>query len=200
VVAIPASLTLAVFAEPVLWAWTGRQDIAQNAAPALTLYSLGNGILALSAFPAHLQFATGRMRMHVIGNALFVMLLIPSLIVATKAHGTTGAGTAWLASNLIYFLVWVPLVHREFIKGTHLKWLVEDVLFIAIAAICCLVVFSSSSILTHHDTRLRTGLTILMFGGLTVCAAATASSFVRASVYDFLRRSGKVLTKKEISR
>ncbi len=126
VIAIPACLVLAFFAEQVLWVWTGDAHAAAQAAPVLRLYALGNGFLAMAAFPYYLQFAKGDLKLHLIGNAIFVLLLIPSLVWATWQYGAAGAGCAWLGSNTLFFLGWVPLVHRRFVKGLHLQWLVQD--------------------------------------------------------------------------
>ncbi|MDR3455260.1 MAG: oligosaccharide flippase family protein [Rhodoferax sp.] len=127
VIAIPACLTLAFFAEQVLWVWTGDAHAAAQAAPVLRLYALGNGFLAMAAFPYYLQFAKGDLKLHVIGNALFIVLLIPVLIWATLKYGVLGAGFAWLSANAVYFLVWVPKVHGRFVKGLHAQWLLQDV-------------------------------------------------------------------------
>ncbi len=83
VIAIPACLVLAFFAEQVLWVWTGDAHAAAQAAPVLRLYALGNGFLAMAAFPYYLQFAKGDLKLHLIGNAIFILLLIPSLVRAT---------------------------------------------------------------------------------------------------------------------
>ncbi len=126
VIAIPACLVLAFFAEQVLWVWTGDAHAAAQAAPVLRLYALGNGFLAMAAFPYYLQFAKGDLKLHLIGNAIFVLLLLPSLVWATWTYGTIGAGYAWLVSNAIFFFAWVPLVHVRFVKGLHQRWLVRD--------------------------------------------------------------------------
>ncbi|KHD11755.1 polysaccharide biosynthesis protein [Candidatus Thiomargarita nelsonii] len=127
IIAIPASLVLALFSKQVLWVWTGDIDIVNSVTPILTLYALGNGILAFGAFPYYLQYAKGDLTLHLIGSALFVAFLIPSLILATFHYGMMGAGYAWLISNVIYFLFWVPIVHRKFVKGLHYRWLFKDI-------------------------------------------------------------------------
>jgi O-antigen/teichoic acid export membrane protein len=127
VVAIPACLVLAFFSEQVLLVWTGDARVAAQAGPVLRLYALGNGFLAMAAFPYYLQFAKGDLKLHLIGNALFVVLLIPALIWATKQYGVTGAGSVWLGANIVYFLAWVPKVHSRFVKGLHIQWLMCDV-------------------------------------------------------------------------
>jgi O-antigen/teichoic acid export membrane protein len=127
VVATPTALVLVLFAPQVLWAWTGDATLVDKAAPVLRLYALGYGFLVVGAFPYYLQYAKGNLRLHLIGSALFVLLLIPSVIWAATHYGMTGAGWAWLVSNGIYLLVWTPLVHRKFSPGLHAGWLLVDI-------------------------------------------------------------------------
>ena len=180
VIAIPAALVLAFFAEQVLWAWTGDADIARKAAPVLTLYALGNGILALGAFPYYLQFAKGDLRLHMIGNLLFVLLLIPALIWATLHYGATGAGWAWLGANAIYFLAWVPKVHSRFVKGLHVQWLLRDVggivLLTAIAAAL------AHAAVDLQQARAQLAVTLAVLSLVLLAVAAAGSSWIRETI------------------
>ena len=126
-IVIPITLMLAFFSEQVLQAWTGNADIAAKVAPVLSLYAIGNCIVVLGAFPYYLQLAKGNLKMHLIGNALFVLLFIPSLLWASWRFGTTGAGYAWLGAHALLFLLWVPKVHESLVKGLHLSWLSKDI-------------------------------------------------------------------------
>lgn len=170
VIAVPACLVLAFFAEQVLWAWTGDAHAAAQAAPVLRLYALGNGLLAMSTFPYYLQFAKGDLKLHLIGNALFLVLLIPSLVWATWRYGTVGAGYAWLVSNAIYFFAWVPLVHQRFAPSLHRAWLLKDVLRPALAA----VVGAALAALTIDwaSTRGLLVLELLAVGGVLLLLSA----------------------------
>lgn len=127
VTAIPAALVLIFFAPQVLWAWTGDAALVQRAAPVLRLYALGYAFLVVGAFPYYLQYAKGELHLHLIGNVLLVLLLIPSVIWAASYYGMTGAGWAWFVSNLAYFLLWTPLVHKRFALGIHMDWILTDV-------------------------------------------------------------------------
>lgn len=127
VLATPVALVLILFAPQVLWAWTGDAILVNKVAPVLRLYSVGYAFLAVGAFPYYLQYAKGNLRLHLIGNALFVLLLIPSVIWAASHYGMTGAGWAWLLANVIYFLLWPPLVHRKFAPGLHISWQLSDI-------------------------------------------------------------------------
>lgn len=180
VIAIPAALMLAFFAEQVLWAWTGDVEIASKAAPVLTLYALGNGILALSAFPYYLQFAKGDLRLHMIGNCFFLVLLIPTLIWATLQYGVIGAGSAWLGANAVYFLAWVPKMHSRFVKGLHTQWLLRDV-----GAIVLLTVLGTTlthSFVTWPQNRAQIALGIAVMSLAMVVMAAAGSSLVRETI------------------
>jgi O-antigen/teichoic acid export membrane protein len=181
VIALPVSLMLACFAEPLLWAWTGNANTAAHAAPILRLYALGNGILALGAFPYYLQFAKGDVRLHLIGNLLFVVVLIPTVIWATLNFGAIGAGWAWLGANVIYFLFWVPLVHRRFAPGLHGRWFFQDIGPVALVTV--LTAVSAMEFLIHIESRLGLVALLLAIGmavmSLAVLSAAPCRGFVR---------------------
>lgn len=127
-VAGTAALIAGVFAEQVLWVWTGDSDFAASYARVFGLYAIGNGFLALAAFPYYLQFAKGNLKLHFWGNVVFVCLLVPAIVLATMRFGVLGAGVVWAGTNLLFFLLWTPLVHRRFFPRLHRDWLVQDVL------------------------------------------------------------------------
>lgn len=137
-----ATLTIAFFAEPLLFAWTGDREIAINAASILTLYALGNGVLAVSSFPYYLQYALGNLRYHLIGNLVTVITLIPAIVWAASEYGGVGAGWAWFCINSLYLIFWVGFVHYKIEPGLHYKWLVTDFIRIILLPLIFLVSFS----------------------------------------------------------
>ena len=144
VLAAAASLTLALCAEPLLYAWSGDRLLAGATAPALMLYALGNGILTVSSFPYYLQYAKGNLRMHITGSMLFVVFLIPVMSWAADRHGAMGAGWAWLGMNALYLAGWAPLVHHHLHKGLNRPWFVRDVASIAIPLVLAGMVLSQA--------------------------------------------------------
>ena len=180
VITLPACLVLAFFAEPVLWVWTGDAHAAAQAAPVLRLYAMGNGFLSMAAFPYYLQFAKGDLKLHLIGNFIFLVLLIPALIVATLHFGTIGAGYAWLAANAVYFFAWVPVIHKRFERGLHKKWLLIDVAPISLIALVTAVI--AEQVIVWPDGRLAIALTIVAAGIAVLAFAGLASSWLRAEV------------------
>lgn len=180
IAAVPAALVLAFFPEQVLWAWTGDPVVTSKAAPVLTLYAFGNGLLALAAFPYYLQFAKGDLRLHMIGNALFVMIFIPLLIWAANNYGMVGAGYAWIIANLLPFVVWLPIVHRRFVKGLHTKWLLIDVLPIALLPTA--LAFGLQQLLEWPTSRIMVALGLVMIGLMLCIVSAVGSSWVRETI------------------
>lgn len=180
VIAIPATLVLTFFAEQVLWAWTGDADVTQNSSAVLRLYALGNGVLAIGAFPYYLQFAKGDLRLHMIGNAFFVVLLIPILILATLFYGVVGAGCAWLGVNVAYFLIWVPKVHARLVKGLHAKWIRRDVGLISLLSVLGAVL--ANGVVIWPREREQVALYIVILSVVLIFVAAMGSSVIRGAI------------------
>ncbi|QOY93621.1 oligosaccharide flippase family protein [Massilia sp. UMI-21] len=180
VIAIPTSLMLSFFAEHVLWAWTGNMDIAVAASPVLRLYALGNGILALGAFPYYLQYAKGDLKLHMIGNVLFLVILIPSLVWATLNHGMIGAGYAWLGANAVYFLLWVPKVHARFFKGLHARWIARE---IAPSALCSIIAaFSLQALLSWPTGRIEAAVQLAVVSLVCIGTGMLGTTRVRTTL------------------
>jgi O-antigen/teichoic acid export membrane protein len=175
VIAVPIVLVLAFFPSQVLTAWTGQPEVAASAAPVLTLYAVGNGILALAAFPYYLQVARGELTLHVVGNVLFVLLFVPLLLWAVSNFGMIGAGYAWIIANLLPFLVWLPIVHRRYLAGLHFAWLKKD-----IGAIVVLPAISAGLVLRLVDWPSTRGWLVaallVVYLGLTALAAGSSST------------------------
>jgi O-antigen/teichoic acid export membrane protein len=132
VIAGSLAVTMTVCSKSLLFTWTGSLEISESAAPILRLYAIGNGLLALGAFPFYLQYARGNLHYHVIGNAVMMVVLIPAIIVAAIKAGGIGAGWVWVVMNALYLAVWVSYVHSKLEPGLHLKWLIRNVLAVLI--------------------------------------------------------------------
>ena len=177
---------LAFHAEHVLWVWTGDAALAARAAPVLGLYALGNAALAIGAFPYYLQFAEGRLRLHLVGTGLMVALLLPCVVWASSRFGGVGAAGVWLGVNLLYLLLWTPVAHARFLPGMHGCWMAQDVL--PIAALAALAAGACRA-LPWPSTRLNAGMMLVGVSAAVLIASFGASSWARAA----LRRPAQTL-------
>lgn len=178
------TLTFAFCAESLLTVWTGDHSVARQAAPTLILYALGNGVLVISAFPYYLQYAKGNLRLHMIGNAVFVVLFVPTIIWATTTFGSIGAGAVWLGMNLVSFIAWLPLVHRKFEKGLNKKWYFHDVLAIQVPMLFLALIINGW---TNSDL----GRPVQIFWLTLICGGLTFTGLLFSSAArDVIRRKG----------
>jgi len=186
VIAGSVSITLFFYAEPLLWAWTGDEMLAGQAAPVLALYAIGNGILAVSAFPYYLQYAKGDLRLHLIGNAIFVVFLIPLIVWAAGKYGSIGAGYVWFSMNLLVYVIWLPFIHRKFAPGLNMHWYSQDTLAIFLSAL--FMGYLLNETVSIVEGRAWVVCEVIVIGMLVMLAAMLASSEAWRIVKLLIRR------------
>jgi O-antigen/teichoic acid export membrane protein len=165
--------TIAAWPDLVVYAWTGSHEVATRLAPTLTLFALGSGIASFLYLPYVLQFAHGLIRLHVIGTLIFGTLWIPAAVWAAVTFGTVGAGAVWFLGNLLFLLLWVPVVHRRMLSPEERRGLSLQA-FLRVALLAGLLTA------THviDTTRLHqfTALCTLAVISTAVMAVATLAS------------------------
>lgn len=178
VVAVALTVTLASTAESLLFAWTGDRELTRDAAPILRLYAIGNGLLAMSAFPFYLQYARGNLRYHLIGNIGLIALLIPGIVFAALHFGGVGVGWLWVGVNVLYLFGWVAFVHGRLEPGLHAEWMRRNVLTIMVPTS---LVGVAAAVLHHEDFVNRWTATVDVALIATACtvAACLASADIR---------------------
>ncbi len=182
--ACSVAFVLAFHADRVLWIWTGDAALVASGAGVLSLYALGNAALAVGAFPYYLQFAEGRLRLHLLGTALMVAVLLPAMVWATARFGGVGAAAVWLLVNVLYLLLWTPIAHARFLPGLHTRWMAQDVLPVAglaaMAALAC-------QWLPWPQGRLPGGGMLVAVLLVVLLVSAAGSSWARAALRHRLR-------------
>ncbi|MDZ4257988.1 MAG: oligosaccharide flippase family protein [Gemmatimonadales bacterium] len=173
------AVTLVVCAEPLLFAWTGNRELTQAAAPILQLYAIGNGLLALGAFPYYLQYALGDLRLHLIGNVVMVCVLVPAIGLAATRAGGIGAGWVWVVLNALYLFGWVGYVHAKLVPGLHSGWIVDNVFLIILPT--ALVGWLVGLTTFNAQTRTLAFAQTLLVGLASLATATLASPACRSA-------------------
>jgi O-antigen/teichoic acid export membrane protein len=178
VVAVSLMVTLASSPESLLFAWTGDPELTSVAAPILRLYAIGNGLLAISAFPFYLQYARGNLRYHLIGNIGLIALLIPSIVFAALHFGGTGVGWVWVSMNVMYLFGWVAFVHGRLEPGLHATWIWRNVLTIMVPTS---LVGAAIAVLHHEEfvNRWTAIVDIALISSACLATACLASTDIR---------------------
>ena len=192
VIAFSIALIVGVFAEALIFAWTGDKVAAEWGRNVLLWFALGNGVLALSAFQYYLQNVFGQMRLHVIGSTVAAILQVPVIYYAATRFGAAGAGIAWFGIRTVWFFCWTPIVHGRLVPGLHSKWLRKDVLPVALVSAIAIVGLSSLISIDLELGRATILFFILALGLLQTALAASSSQFVRSNFAALLSGKGRV--------
>ncbi|MEX5779794.1 lipopolysaccharide biosynthesis protein [Acinetobacter baumannii] len=179
VICVTAGIVLAVLAKQVLYAWTGDSVLANQTAPILTLYALGNAALALTAFPYYLQYAKGNLKFHLIGNIILLLALIPTIVFAAKKYGAIGAGWVWFLTHSIYLVCWVFYVHSKIFPGINKEWYQK---FIYIVLIVSGISVSLVKIFNFSSNRFVLFGQILLISLVCLIVASFCSSQIRQKI------------------
>jgi O-antigen/teichoic acid export membrane protein len=175
----PISLILIFYPTEVLWVWTGNSILAMESAHTLKFYALGNALLSLSSFAYFIQYAKGNLKLHMVGNLLFLIIIIPTLIWMTNYYGVAGAGWVWAAMNFLYILLWTPVVHNKFIPMVHTKWLTRDILMTVFPSIMFALI--TKNYLIMPDGRFQQAVT-LIFIAIIITTMCIAGAYKHTSI------------------
>lgn len=134
---------VSTFSYELLYAWTGNVTASKWAAPILSWYASGYGILTILAFQYYLQYAYGNLKYHVRYNIYFPFISLPFIYFSVINYGAIGAGIAWFTLNFISFIFWPAYVHHKFAKGIHSDWLWKGIFPYLIITIFCVILFKT---------------------------------------------------------
>ena len=187
VISLSVSLMVGLYAEPLIYAWTGDRAAAEWGARILVWFALGNGILAIGAFQYYLQSAFGQLRLHVLGSTLSAAIQVPLIFYAATNYGAEGAGIAWFSFRLVWFLWWTPLVHSRFAPGFHLPWFFKQILPIAIVTVVSALAIHAVVELDLSQNRFFLFMQMFLLGGALLFVSAVSSQAVRQRIFKVLK-------------
>ena len=127
--------TIALFPEPLLWAWTGSKPLAHQAATILALYALGNSLVGLLSLAYFFQLSKGNIRLHIVGNVFLALFWIPAAVVVAGRFGAVGTGMLWTFANFLLVVIWLPFVLSRLAPTLSWRWLVLDVMLVGLPAL-----------------------------------------------------------------
>lgn len=182
VAALPAALVLALFSKQILWIWTGDSVLAGRAAPILSAYALGSGIVPLNAFSYYLQYSRGRLRLNMVGNVLEMVIFLPGAFFIARWYGPAALGWFWTTSNVIFLIFWTAVVHHKFLPGLHWSWVSKDIGAIVVPT--ALVGALLQLVWQWPDDRLTAFVELVLISALVLSTATASSSAVRGWVGD----------------
>lgn len=113
---------ICVHPETVLLLWTGDAGLSAQLALPLAVLFAGAAINGVMSVSYALQLAHGWTTLASRSNLVALLFAIPACIVAIRWQGMLGAAFVWLALNIGYLLLVVPLMHRRLLRGEAARW------------------------------------------------------------------------------
>ena len=171
---------LAFFSEPILLLWTSRADVAADASPILFWYALANSVTGVLVLPFMLQFAKGQLRLQVISNVAMLLIFVPALVGAAVFWGAVGTGRMQFWGNLLFFSLWIPVVHKRLVPGISLSCMFADAWIPGGVMLLSLYVFARifNDSLSDICTLLRIGVAFLIAVMLGIASGSLLRPFV----------------------
>jgi len=176
---LPLSGMIALFSTELIFAWTGDKAAAEWGAPVLFWFAIGNGILSISAFQYYLQFAHGKLKMHVIYNTISAVIQIPTIVYVAYEYGALGIAFTWFAFRLVTFIIWTPIVHSKFAPGIHWSWLFKDVAPVFVSTVLGLLFVAFMDVKFERDSRLEIFVILAIIGLSILAINIFVSTFTR---------------------
>ena len=178
----PAAITAAVFAKPLIVAWTGSEQIANNAAPIAALLLMGNAFNCTILLPYAAQLAHGWTSLAFWTGLAYLPVTTVLLVTLTKHFGGEGAAVVWVFITASYFATEIPLMHRKLLRYQARKWYVTDVGIPLVA--CSLTAWLLTAVLGPTTTRIGAALLVVSAGLIVGAIGLLATPLVRNQLRD----------------
>lgn len=123
-----AALTVGIYANPLLFIWTGSSTIALKAGIILELLAFGAFLNCQMQIPYMLQLAHGWSSLSVMVNCVAVLVLLPALALIVPRFGALGAAATWVLLNIGYVCIEIQVMHRRLLPEQKAKWYWDDFL------------------------------------------------------------------------
>ncbi|WP_335921478.1 oligosaccharide flippase family protein [Shewanella chilikensis] len=180
-IVIPLTSLFTFHGHAIIYLWTQDFDLTNSIMNILPIYMTGSCLMILSAFPYYLQYAHGKLRLHLVGSLVFLCIFTPSLFFLVYKYGAMGGALSWAISNLIFFFLWVPYIHSIYFPGFSAVWFKNCLFPIVLASytVSYFVKFTFPS----NDSSL---ISILLSLTFTFFAIILTTSLVVKNIREFI--------------
>lgn len=174
-----------LYAESILVLWTGDPVLASRIALPLAILFAGTAINGIMQLPYAFQLSHGWTTLAFRSNLVATVAAVPAYILAIQWQGMIGAAWVWLAVNMGYMVVTVPLMHRRLLPADTWRWYARDVLTPAAAAIAVVLAAKVARPIFDRDLMGIIWLFAVTAGALLAALMATREP--RRLLLDYVR-------------
>jgi len=182
--AIPAALTVIFFSNPLIFAWTGKQIVADQTALIAALLTAGAAFNCIVSIPYALQLAHGWTSLAFWSSLFSLLVSIPLLLILTRHFGGAGAASVWLMVNAGYLATNVIPMHRRLLASEAKRWFFEDIGIPLLACLATAAVLSER--MPRAITRPGAALTVAIAAALLASVALFTTPLTRKQLREAL--------------
>ncbi|MBT8588805.1 oligosaccharide flippase family protein [Polynucleobacter paneuropaeus] len=182
----PVALILLFFAQPAIYMWSGNLELAQNAAPILSVLVIGCYLNSLMWMPYQFQLANGITKIILFGNLIATFIFVPGIYFLLPLHGVIGIAWLWGFINCGFILIIIPVMHQILLKGEMWKWYLQDTLMPFLGALIVVLV----AYFTQPHLQVNRFLWFFYLSGvglLAIIASVAASNLLRKYSIQLIR-------------
>jgi O-antigen/teichoic acid export membrane protein len=144
---VPPAFVLTIFSSEILELWTANLILAENAAPILTLLTLGVLLNGFMNIPYMLLLSHGLTGFSVRINLFSAVFIVPLILILVPVYGVIAAGWIWILLNAINLFGSTNLMYRYVLKKERWKWyrysVFQPLIFGSLAAVFCRWMFTN---------------------------------------------------------
>ncbi|HKB43972.1 MAG TPA: oligosaccharide flippase family protein, partial [Chitinophagaceae bacterium] len=185
---IPLGLSLFIFSNDIIIAWTRNTEIAGKAGPILKYLILGSTINSLMIIPYQYTLAVGWLRFGINISLVAILFFLPIIFFAAYRYGAIGGAFMWMILNMAYFIFAMLYLFSKHLRKENKQWYLVD---IGRPLLVCLI-FAIPFFLFHEYSGLKNIYALLLFGFcLVVCYSATlwwGTPGLKPEVIHFIRK------------
>ncbi len=164
----PVVFLFSVFAQHVLYVWTGNEDLALNGAWILAMLMIGNGCNGVMNMPYALQLAFGRTKLAFLVNLGTIIMLVPIIWWAAVHYGAVGGATVWALLNVTVILLIPNFIHLSLLPEEKRRWYRIAVMLPLIVNACAFYLLHQMPI--SSASRINLALVLCIYWALTTIA------------------------------
>ncbi len=104
------------FAKQLIWIWTGKMELAEQAYIYLPIIAISFAMMALQIIPYNIAIANGYTKLNNALGLTSLFVTIPGYWIATKHFGAIGAAYLFCSIQTITTLIYIYLINKKFLK------------------------------------------------------------------------------------
>lgn len=123
----PATMALAVLAQPLIALWTGNAGLASEVAPLVTLLLAAYALHGVMHIPYALMLAKGETRSMFSIYIALIAIITPLTAVMSLSYGSVGGAFAQFLLFVLYLVIGTWVIHRKCLKGHVIGLALKDI-------------------------------------------------------------------------